>query len=302
MTGSLKSGSAPFSRVAIVGVGLIGGSIAAGLKQRAPTTRIIGVGRSASKLQSAVARGWLDEVTEETRQAASKSDLVIFCTPVDRIVAGVHEAALASQPGTLLTDVGSVKGEICRELMTGLPDKIEFLGGHPLAGSEKTGYEFSDPNLYAGRVCVLTPHARNSPQQVARLKQFWELLGARVLQMSPEVHDKALAETSHLPHLVASVMASILADENRPLTATGFRDTTRIAAGDADLWTAILLQNSTAVLDRLEHFDRIVQDFRDALHRRDATTLRHLLEVGKLNRDALSKVSTEAAAPSIETS
>lgn len=252
----------------------------------------MGVGRSAAKLQAAIARCFLHEATEDLAEAAQQSDLVIFCTPVDRIAAGVREAARKVRPGTLLTDAGSVKEEICSELTSGLPMGIEFLGGHPLAGSEKTGYEFADPELFAGRLCILTPHEQNSASQVTRLKQFWELLGARVHLMSPSAHDRVLAETSHLPHLIASVLASVLSDENRLFTASGFRDTTRIAAGDPDLWTAILLQNSAGVLERLDAFTRITQSFREALEQRDATSLRRLLTEGKQKRDRVSNHSS----------
>lgn len=299
MTESLAP--APFARVAIVGVGLIGGSIAAALHRRAPQTRVIGVGRSAEKLKPLLDRGWLHETSAEISLAAKQADLVIFCTPVDRIVAGIREAATTCAAGTVLTDAGSVKGEICRQLAGTLPGPAEFLGGHPLAGSEKTGFEFAQADLYQGRVCVLTPNARNSAQALDRLKGFWERLGAKVLVMTPEAHDQALAETSHLPHLIASVLASTLSDQNRPLTATGFRDTTRIAAGDADLWTAIFLQNADAVLNRLEAFNRIQADFREALQQRDAAALRRLLVEGKQKRDSLvhqfpdSAVSTEAS-------
>ena len=297
MSASLTSNASPFARVAIVGVGLIGGSIAAALHRRAPGTRVIGVGRSTTKLRPAIERGWLQDATEDVATAARQADLVIFCTPVDRIVAGVREAAAACSPGTLLTDAGSVKGEICRELRTGLPRGVEFLGGHPLAGSEKTGYEFADPELYAGRVCVLTPHGTNSPQQIERLRQFWELLGAKVHQMSPEAHDRALAETSHLPHLVASVLASVLSEENRPLTASGFRDTTRIAAGDPDLWTAILLQNASSLLERLQTFTHTANAFRAALEQQDSQTLRRLLSDGKQKRDAINSGSSHSTQP-----
>ena len=288
MSASVTPDTTPFASVAIVGVGLIGGSIAAALRRRAPATKVIGVGRSAGKLAPAIERGWLDATSENISAAARQADLVIFCTPVDRIVAGAHEAAAACKPGTLLTDAGSVKAAICHDLMTGLPDGVEFLGGHPLAGSEKTGFEFADAELYSNRVCVLTPHKHNSPSQVTRLQNFWETLGARVFRMDPEAHDKALAETSHMPHLVSSVVASVLSDENRPFTASGFRDTTRIAAGDPDLWTAILLQNAAGVLDRLKEFTGTLTAFRTAIEKRDAATLHRLLATAKQKRDALN--------------
>ncbi|MDB5336706.1 MAG: prephenate dehydrogenase, partial [Planctomycetaceae bacterium] len=201
----------PISTLTIVGVGLIGGSLAAAVKTRGNATRVIGVGRSVSKLAGAVERGLLDEVTSDLAWAARQSDLLIFCTPVDRVVAGVREAAAACRCGTLITDAGSTKAEICEALETGLPPGVEFIGSHPLAGSEKSGYEYSNPQLFANRVCVLTPHERTSASGLQRLRSFWTSLEARLVEMPPRAHDRAVAETSHFPHVAASVLAATLA-------------------------------------------------------------------------------------------
>ncbi|MDB5384951.1 MAG: prephenate dehydrogenase, partial [Planctomycetaceae bacterium] len=228
-----------FPTITIVGVGLIGGSLAAAIRQRRLARRVIGVGRNLEKLQGAIERGLLDQATSDLVTAARESDFVIFCTPVDRIVAGVREVAAACRCNTLITDAGSTKGEICDELAFGLPPGVEFIGSHPLAGSEKSGYEFSDPNLFSNRVCVLTPVERTSVGGLKRLSEFWSQLGSRLMTMSPRDHDRAVAETSHFPHLAASALAATLSPEHVNLAARGFRDTTRIAGGDADLWTSI---------------------------------------------------------------
>ena len=190
MTISSAPTDRPFSTLTIVGVGLIGGSLAAAVKSRGLASRIIGVGRSVSKLAGAVERGLLDEVTSDLASAAKQSDLLIFCTPVDRVVAGVREAAANCRCGTLITDAGSTKAEICEALETGLPPGVEFIGSHPLAGSEKSGYEYSNPQLFANRVCVLTPHEKTSPSGLQRLRSFWSSLEARLIEMPPRAHDR----------------------------------------------------------------------------------------------------------------
>jgi len=274
--------------VAIIGVGLIGGSIAAAVKTRSIARTVIGVGRTPARLEPAVSRGWLDRVTTDVSAAAREADLVIFCTPVNRIAAGVREAAALCRPGTLITDAGSVKGSICEELSDGLPHGVEFIGSHPLAGSEKQGCEFADSNLLEGRVCVITPMESSTGPARDRLKQFWTRLGATVRELSPAAHDRALAETSHLPHVIAATLAATLSIENRPFAATGFRDTTRIASGDPDLWTAILLANADEVLRSLQKNEQITERFRTALESSDAESLKTLLNAAKSNRDALN--------------
>jgi prephenate dehydrogenase len=271
----------------IVGVGLIGGSLAAAVKQRGLAQRVIGVGRNLEKLQGAVERGLLDHVTSDLIGAARESDFLIFCTPVDRIVAGVREVAAVCRCGTIITDVGSTKAEICAALETGLPPGVEFIGSHPLAGSEKSGYEFSDPNLFFNKVCVLTPVTRTSAGGLNRLGQFWSGLGSRLTTMSPDAHDRAVAEISHFPHLAASALAATLSPEHVSLAARGFRDTTRIAAGDADLWTSILMCNAEQICGSLDKFSQILEQYRAALKNRDAEKLRHLLEQGRQIREQL---------------
>jgi prephenate dehydrogenase len=272
----------------IVGVGLIGGSLAAAVKQRGLARRVIGVGRHPEKLQGAIDRGWLDQATSDITQAARESDFLVFCTPVDRIVSGVRQIAEVCSCNTLITDAGSTKGQICDELSTGFPPGVEFIGSHPLAGSEKSGYEFADPNLFANRVCVLTPVERSSSGGLKRLADFWRGLGSRIVTMSPEAHDRGVAETSHFPHLAASALAATLSPENHDLAARGFRDTTRIAGGDADLWTSILLCNAESVCGSLDKYSEILQRYRTALQAGDANALRQLLDQGKQIREKLN--------------
>ena len=275
------------SNIGIVGVGLIGGSIAAALKKRGFNGRIIGIGRNSVRLQDAQTAGLVDEFTTDLTDAAAKCDLIIFCTPVDRIAYGVITAAAKSSPGTLITDAGSVKGSICRELDGRLPGGVTFIGSHPLAGSEKNGFEHADADLFVGRTCVVTPDIATPPEQLERLTRFWETLGMIVVSMTAEDHDAALARTSHLPHVVAAALAATLSPENDELAATGFADTTRIASGDPELWTAILLANADAVSNRLSEYTQQLDEFRAAIVNRDADVLKNLLEEAKRKRDDL---------------
>ena len=270
--------------VAIVGVGLIGGSIAAALKSRGHHGCIVGVGRNADRLQSAVSAGLIDEFA--TDLAKVQADLNILCTPVDHIVSQARSIAANSDGKAIFTDVGSVKERICTDLNAELPGR--FVGSHPLAGSEKHGFEHADGDLFVNRLCVVTPSDHSPTEHIELIEQFWRSIGMRTLRMSPTEHDAALAQTSHLPHLVASVLAGCLPTDWLKLTSTGFADTTRIAAGDADLWTAILLQNRAHVLAACDRFETTWREFRNAIETRDATQLKQQLVRGKTVRDAIA--------------
>lgn len=272
----------------IVGVGLLGGSIALGCRQRRLACRIVGCDPSADVLARAADRGMLDETTDDVCRAVAGASLVVFCTPVDRLADTVGACADSCRPGTLLTDVGSTKSAIVRRLAGRLPPGVNFVGSHPLAGSEKTGPDHARADLFEGRLVVLTPLG-DPPAAVSAIGGFWKALGARVETMSPEQHDEALALTSHLPHLVASVLAGVLPPEWKRLTATGFRDTTRLAAGSPELWRAIFLSNQPALLDAVDQFAGHLERFREALARGDGESLRLLLQQGKYVRDSLSE-------------
>ena len=277
------------SAVAIIGVGLIGGSIGASIKKRHPAIEVIGVGRRPERLEAAQAAGLIDRGTTNLVPVAAEADLLVFCMPVAQIVHDVRLAAAHCRSGSLLTDVGSVKGTICRELATGLPPAVTFVGSHPLAGSEKQGFEFSDADLFQGRSVVVTPDESTPPESLFRLVTFWESIGATVVSMSADDHDLALAQTSHLPHVIAAALSAGLPDINRQLAASGFRDTTRIAAGDPDLWVEILLGNAEHLIHCIDFYSEQLADFRHAIAEGNATKLRKLLDVAQTNRIALNE-------------
>jgi prephenate dehydrogenase len=271
----------------IVGVGLIGGSIGLAAKRRGLAGRVLGVGRQPAGLDRAKQAGAIDESFLELIPAARQAQLTIFCTPVDVIAGQVLAAAGHCGLGALLTDAGSTKAAIVRAVEGRLPPGVAFVGGHPLAGSEKRGPEHADAELFQGRLTVLMRTGQTQATALERVADFWRGLGARVRVMDPEEHDRCLAVTSHLPHLVASALAGILAPELQELTASGFRDTTRIAAGDASLWTGIFAQNRQAVLDALERFADRLANYRRALEAGDWPALDQLWTQAKEVRDAL---------------
>lgn len=292
---STPSSSEP--TVAILGVGLIGGSLAAALKQRGVAGEVIGVGRRVERLQAAQRAGLIDAFSTDVASAARRSQLVVVCTPVDRIVADVRLAAPHMPPGSLITDAGSVKGEICAALADLAAGPATFIGSHPLAGSEKQGFEHASATLFEQRLCVITPRPDAPTEQVRRLHRFWQSVGMATCEQTPEEHDVALAYSSHAPHAVAAALALSLPEAHRPFAASGFRDTTRIAAGDPELWTAIFLQNAAPLSAALAAVDEQLASLKRALERRDAASLKKLLQQAKTNRDALDPSRPSPDAP-----
>ena len=276
-----------FGTLVIAGVGLIGGSIAAAARLRQLADRIVGIGRTESRLAAAVDAGLIDEGSTSVA-AAAEADFAVVCTPVDRICTDVRALAEVLAPDALITDAGSTKQLVCEELadLCGA-DGPAFIGSHPLAGSQLQGFEHSDPTLFQDRVCVVTPTDSAQPTQARRVEQFWRELGSTVVRRTPGEHDRALARTSHLPHLVAAALAGTLQTDDVELAASGFRDTTRIAAGDPGLWVPILTQNARPVQDALEELQARLREFADSLQHDDPSALQKLLEEAKRQRDGL---------------
>jgi prephenate dehydrogenase len=277
-----------WNTVAIVGVGLIGGSIGLALRDRKLAANVIGIGRRAASLKIAKELGVVTSTALKLEQGVADADVVVICTPVADVAEHALEAAAACGEKTLITDAGRTKAAIVAKVHAGLPRGRRFVGSHPLAGSEKNGVAFARADLFDGRVVVVTPSKQTKADDAQVTGDFWSSLGATVLMMSPEAHDKALAGTSHVPHLIASAAAASTEKSDLPLAASGWRDLTRIAAGDPELWTQILLENQTHVLKSLARFEKTVGAFRAALERGDRQRLLKLLTEGKSVRDALA--------------
>ena len=276
-----------FRRVAIVGVGLIGGSIGLALRRRGLIETVVGIGRRQSSLRTARRVGSVTSTTIDLSKGVVGADLVVVCSPVGKIVEHVGEAAKSCPEGTLITDVGSAKQAIVDALDGQLPRGCRFLGSHPLAGSEKTGAANASADLFDGRVVILTPTKNTLAEDFDLLEGFWSALGSVVIQMPADEHDRALALTSHLPHVVAAMLAALVPEPYFRLSSAGLLDTTRIAASDPELWKQILVQNRANVLAALRSLERQLAALRSALEQGDELALQRLLAAGKKARDAL---------------
>jgi prephenate dehydrogenase len=280
-----------WNTVAIIGVGMMGGSIGLALRGRKLAARVVGIGRRKASLAAAQELGCVSETTTSIARGVREANLVVVCTPVELIPEHIAEAARHAPAGTLLTDAGSTKAAVVarsEELLNAqFPGPLPFLGSHPIAGSEKTGADAARGDLLEGRTVVVTPTASTDDLAANRIERFWQSLGAQTVRMSPAGHDAALARTSHLPHLVASALAAATPAEMLPLTAGGWCDTTRVAAGDAELWRQILLANSVHALKALADFERVIFRLRKALEASDGPALAEILAEGKRRRDAV---------------
>ena len=273
--------------VAIVGVGLIGGSIGLALRQRGLAERVIGIGRRQTSLRTARRSGAVTNTTIDLGKGVADAELVVVCSPVGRIAEHVCQAAQYCPAGTLITDAGSTKQTIVEALDGKLPRGCRFLGGHPLAGSEKSGPSNAAADLFEGRVAILTPTKNTRAEDFDLLEQFWSSLGSVVVQMPPDEHDRTLAVTSHLPHAVAAALAATMPEACFRFSGTGVLDTTRIASGDPDLWAQIFFQNRVNVLAALDAFVGHLTALGDAIRQGDLAALKQLLVLAKKNRDAL---------------
>jgi prephenate dehydrogenase len=284
---------AEYDTVAIVGVGLIGGSIGLALRERRLAQKVIGVGRRQQSLDAARKVGAIDNGVTNLVNGVSQAQLIIVATPVDSIAERVVQISAACPPASLITDAGSTKEAIVAACDAGLAARRSgprFVGSHPLAGDHRTGPEHARADLFEGRTVIITPTEHTRPAAVTEVSGFWQSLGANVLNMSPARHDAALAITSHLPHVAAAALAAATPTELLPLTAGGWRDTTRIAGSDPALWQAILTANRQHVLDALDLMGQTFTSLRESLEHGDNESLMSILETAakrKRDRDAL---------------
>jgi prephenate dehydrogenase len=238
-----------FGTVAILGPGLIGGSLALALAERGLTKRLMIYARSPRALDEIRIAGVDAELSQNPSEVVSEADVVILCVPIEAMAALVAEFRDALRPHALVTDVGSVKGSVDRDLAPLLEGRAHWIGSHPMAGSEQAGFAAARPDLFEGAAVIVTPNAHTPREVERRAESFWEALGARVYSLEPDAHDLAIAEISHMPHLVAAVLAGKASEDSLSLAAGGFRDTTRVASGSPELWTEILWANRVAMRD-----------------------------------------------------
>lgn len=255
-----KTSEPVFETVAVVGVGLIGGSMGMAARKRGLAGRVVGIGRSEQKLMRAKLLGAIDDYSLDLEQGASEADLVVICTPVRTIVPTLERMRGSLKEGAVVTDVGSTKHEIVRDAAAVTPEGRHFIGGHPMAGSEQAGVENASADLFVDATYVLAPSENTDVTALGRLVTFTEGLGARVEIMSPAEHDKAVAIISHLPHVIAAALLHLAADSQRKsgnvfkLAAGSFRDLTRISDSPPEIWTDICSTNAEAIMDTVEAF------------------------------------------------
>jgi prephenate dehydrogenase len=285
------SAAVSISRMTIIGVGLIGGSLARAVRRNSPAVEIVGCGRHLPNLQRAQELGVIDRHETDPAQAVQGADLVVVAVPVGSIE-GVF-AAIADNlaPGAVVTDVGSTKGNVVEAARRRLGGRLaDFVPGHPIAGTERSGVEASFAELFHGCRVILTPLAETRRPAVERMQALWRLAGARVVEMDVRHHDQVLAATSHLPHLLAYTLVDSLArmDDSEEIfdyAAGGFRDFTRIASSDPALWRDICLANREAMLDMLQRFSGDLAAVTQAVREADGERLVQIFARAKEVRD-----------------
>lgn len=276
-------------RLGIAGLGLIGGSLALALRRKPGGPEIWGYDRRAEPSRLALARGAIDRACGERDLAAC--DIVMVCVPVIRSLSLIRRLGGRMRPGTILTDAGSVKERIVRAGMESMAQGAEFLGGHPIAGTENSGFAAADPGLFAGRTVVLTPGNGTSERSIRRIEALWRKVGSRVVRMDPKVHDHVFAYVSHLPHAVAYALVHSVAtlDSRVPLgySAGGFRDFTRIASSNPEMWKDIVLQNRTEVLRAAAQYRRSFAQLTRLIREGDEAGLIAYFRKAKKTRDRM---------------
>jgi prephenate dehydrogenase len=285
-------------RLAVVGLGLLGGSVARLARAKGLAEHIVAIGRSPEGLEAARRDGVVDEITTDLAAGVRSADLVMLATPVAVIGRLLPEAWRAAPPDCVLTDVGSTKRTIVRiaeSLAASRP--LAFVGGHPMAGSERSGYGVSRADLFRGALVVLTPTDGTPAEALKRVSELWEAAGARVVIMDPDTHDRAVAAVSHLPHLVADALVDAVLRLDPGflgVAARGFRDTTRIAASDPQMWREIFQQNRDALQEALGAFRAALDDLEQLVEAGDAAAVEAELARIKAARERLE---SRAAAP-----
>lgn len=285
--------------ITILGVGLIGGSLGLALKAKGFRGEITGLGRRMQTLDIALERGAVDKATTDFHAGIHDADLVVVGTPVDLIpemVQRIAETRISDLRPLLITDVGSIKGQVVEEIESCLtvPD-LHFVGSHPMAGSEKTSIAAARADLFDGAKCIVTPTNNIHPQALKLVTDLWQSVDTRVYHLSPAEHDLLIAGASHLPHLIASILTNTVgeigSDTAKVLdfAATGFRDTTRIAAGSPQIWRAIFMQNACSLLPMIDSTIENLAEFKTLLENQDDIEIERLLAHAKTLRDTLEE-------------
>jgi prephenate dehydrogenase len=293
----------PWQKVTVIGVGLLGGSLGLALKKRGLVKRMHGYVRRAASISECEKLGIVDWATRDLIPAVEDADLVILCTPLAQMRELTQGMLPALKRGAVVTDVGSVKASVVQQLEPLVASTgASFVGSHPMAGAEKMGAAAAQPDLFANAACVITPTANSNSDAVKVVETLWQSVGARVMVLSPELHDEFVSRSSHLPHVVAAELANYVLSPAYPreqalLCATGFRDTTRIASGSPEMWRDIALANRRNLARVLGVFIEDLQELQLALELADSKTIEEFFEMAKQRRD---QWRSQSASPSPE--
>jgi len=290
--------SVHFKQAAIIGVGLIGGSLGMILRRKGLADHVVGIGRRVENLKTAVELGAIDRFVADPQDGIKGSDLVVLATPVDTYEGHLRDWAQYLEPGAIVSDVGSVKGKLVERSEAAMPSGVHFVGAHPIAGKEKTGVAAGSDQLFQGARCILTPTKNTDPLALERITQLWEETGSIVLTMDPHVHDHILGAVSHLPHAAAFALMNALADmrdHHLPSldlaghSGGGLRDTTRIAASSPEMWRDIFLWNRDNVVSLIDRYQQSLDELKRLIASRDAAGIEKAIERAKHEREKLHK-------------
>jgi prephenate dehydrogenase len=277
-----------FKKIAIIGVGLIGGSIGEAVKKRRLAGTVVGIGHRASSIDEAIARGAIDKGTLDAVKGVAGADLVIIATPVCLIPGFGKKVSCSLKKGCIVTDVGSTKSSIVGQLEKSMPAGVDFVGSHPLAGSEKRGVVSAREDLFKGSVVIMTKTKKTDKAALKKLGSFWKSLGAgRIVIKSPEEHDRIVAQISHLPHIAAAALVNSASDESLEFASTGFRDATRIAASDPGIWRDICVTNRKEIVRALDNYARSLAKIKKLVKDGSGAKLRRELERSRARRESL---------------
>ncbi|TWU34401.1 prephenate dehydrogenase [Novipirellula artificiosorum] len=272
-------------RIAIVGVGLLGASVAKSVRATIKDLHVTGVVRDPGKRESLLLNHVIDSGTDSIETASRDADVVVVATPVNHIADFSLRASAASPADCLITDVGSTKQGIVDAVAKDHDAIQKFVAAHPIAGSEKTGADYACADLFRGKMTVLTPHPQTSVEQLKRAERFWQLTGSRTVTMTPAEHDDHLAAVSHVPHLASSAVANLVAADSANLVGSGWLDITRVAAGDPGMWLAICQENRQAIRRQLAQLAGSIDDLQQMLKDSDDVGLLRWLQQAKSIRD-----------------
>lgn len=276
-----------FKKIVIIGLGLMGGSLAAACRKEFPKARIVGVTRNRKALALARRKKWVHEGTDDISRGASGADLVVICTPVDTYLAILKKMDKVVRDGALVMDIGSVKGEVHKVIDRKKWKMLSFVGAHPMVGSHERGIEAACPSLYKEGAVILTRTKKTCPESYRMARKFWARLSKKTVRLNPELHDKLISEISHLPHAVAVCLVQMASKEALPLAAKGFRDTTRIAASASSVWLPIFSANKKHITKDLSRFETELKRFKKLLRNSDPSALKRYLDATRKRRQSI---------------